>query len=67
MGILSKSTIETWILPHLTAVERGFETTVPLTEILEAILHRLKTGGENYLQKSFFSEKILSGQSLFYY
>ncbi len=30
MGILSKSTIETWILPHLPVGKRGFETTVPL-------------------------------------
>lgn len=28
MVIVSKSTIETWILPHLTIGERGFETTV---------------------------------------
>jgi hypothetical protein len=44
MGILNKSTIEKWILPHLTIVERGFETTVPLIEVVECILHRLKTG-----------------------
>jgi hypothetical protein len=25
MGILGKSTIEKWILPHLTIGERGFE------------------------------------------
>ncbi len=35
MGILSKSTIEKWILPHLTVGERVFETTVPLTEIVD--------------------------------
>lgn len=44
MGILNKSTIEKWILPHLTVGERGFATTVPLIEIVECILHRLKTG-----------------------
>lgn len=27
MGILNKSTIEKYILPHLTIEERGFETT----------------------------------------
>jgi hypothetical protein len=44
MGILSKNTIETWILPHLPVGKRGFETTVPLEEIVTAILYRVKTG-----------------------
>ena len=44
MGILSKSTIDTWIIPHLTVGSRGFDPTVPIHEIIEAILHRLKTG-----------------------
>jgi transposase len=44
MGILSKNTIETWIIQHLTVGSRGFEPTVPIHEIIEAILHRLKTG-----------------------
>ena len=44
MGIMDKGMIETWILPHLTIGTRGFDTTVPLTEIVECIFHRLKTG-----------------------
>lgn len=44
MEILNKDTIETWILPHLTIGTRGFETIVPLTEIVLAIFYRLKTG-----------------------
>ena len=44
MGILSKSTIDMWIIPHLTVGSRGFDPTVPIHEIIEAILHRLKTG-----------------------
>ncbi len=44
MGIISKDMIEKWILPHLTVGTRGFETSVPLTEIVECILHRLKIG-----------------------
>ena len=35
--------IEEWILPQLTMETRGFETTVPLTEIVECIFYRLKT------------------------
>ena len=44
MEILSKNTIETWIIPHLTVGSKGFDPTVPIHEIIEAILHRLKTG-----------------------
>ena len=69
MGILSKSTIEMWILPHLTVGERGFETTAPLIEVVEAIFHRLKTGCQwrELPTKQFFSERVLSWQSVFYY
>lgn len=69
MGIISKDTIETYILPHLTIRERGFETTAPLVEIVEAIFHRLKTGCQwrELPIKQFFSGKILSWQSVFYH
>lgn len=69
MGILNKSTIEKWILPHLTIGERGFETTVPLIEIVECILHRLKTGCQwrELPTKQFFTAKILVWESVYYY
>lgn len=69
MGILNKSTIERWILPHLTVGERGFETTAPLTEVVEAIFHRLKTGCQwrELPTNEFFSSKVLSWQSVFYH
>lgn len=69
MGILNKSTIEKWILPHLTVGERGFETTVPLIEIVECILHRLKTGCQwrELPTKQFFTTKILVWESVYYY
>ena len=35
MGILSKSTIEKWIIPNLTVGERGFEPTAPIIEIVD--------------------------------
>lgn len=41
MEIIDKSMIETWILPHLTIGQRGFETTVSLTEVVGCIFHRL--------------------------
>lgn len=69
MGIISKDTIETYILPHLTIGQRGFETTVPLSEIVEAIFHRLKTGCQwrELPVNQFFSNDVLSWQSVFYY
>ena len=61
MGILSRNTIETWIIPHLTVGSRGFDPTVPIHEIIEAILHRLKTGCQwrELPTKQFFSDTIL--------
>lgn len=69
MGILSKNTIETWILPHLPIGKRGFETTVPLEEIVLAILYRVKTGCQwrELPTKELFSATILSWNSVFYY
>lgn len=69
MGIVSKDMIEKWILPHLTVGERGFETTVSLSEIVECIFHRLKTGCQwrQLPTKAFFSNKILHWNTVYYY
>jgi transposase len=69
MGILSKNTIDTWIIPHLTVGSRGFDPTVPIHEIIEAILHRLKTGCQwrELPTKQFFSDTILSWNTVFYH
>jgi transposase len=69
MGILSKDMIEKWILPQLPVGSRGFETTVPLTEIVECILYRLKTGCQwrELPIKAFFTGKILHWNSVYYY
>jgi len=69
MGILDKAMIEEWILPHLTIGTRGFETTVPLTEIVECIFYRLKTGCQwrELPTKAFFTTKVLCWNSVFYY
>ena len=69
MGILSKDMIETWILPHLTVGSRGFEPTVPIEEIINAIFHRLKTGCQwrELPTKEFFSDKILSWNSVYHH
>lgn len=69
MGIMDKAMIEKWILPHLTIGTRGFDTTVPLTEIVECIFHRLKTGCQwrELPTKEFFTGKALNWNSVFYY
>jgi hypothetical protein len=74
MGILNKSTIEKCILPHSTIGERGFETTAPLIEVVECILHRLKTDSvgcpmsvARITNQTVFSKQILSWQLVFYY
>ena len=69
MGILSKNTIDTWIIPHLTVGSRGFDPTVPIHEIIEAILHRLKTGCQwrELPTKQFFDGTVLTWNSVFYH
>ncbi|MVM34016.1 transposase [Spirosoma sp. HMF4905] len=69
MGIMDKAMIETWILPHLTIGTRRFDTTVPLTEIVRCIFHRLKTGCQwrELPTKEFFTDKVLHWNSVFYY
>ena len=69
MGIMNKAMIEKWILPHLPVGTRGFDTTVPLTQIVECIFHRLKTGCQwrELPTKQFFSAKVLAWNSVFYY
>lgn len=69
MGIISKDMIEKWILPQLPVGSRGFETTVPITEIVECILYRLKTGCQwrELPTKAFFKQKVLHWNSVYYY
>lgn len=69
MGIMNKDMVEKWVLPHLTVGTRGFETRAPLTEIVECIFYRLKTGCQwrELPTKEFFSDKILHWNSVFYY
>ena len=69
MGIMNKDMIEKWIVPHLTVGERGFEVTTPLTEIVECIFHRLKTGCQwrELPTKEFFTNTVLSWNTVYYH
>ena len=70
MEILSKHTIEEYILPNLSIGLRGKECEIPfLTEIVSAILYRLKTGCQwrQLPVKQFFSNNILTWQGVYYH
>ncbi|NME70490.1 transposase, partial [Flammeovirga aprica] len=42
--VLDKDIIESEIIPHLPTAKRGFKTKSSLTEVVNAILYKLKTG-----------------------
>jgi transposase len=69
MGTLSKDTIEKWIMPHLPKGKRGSASRVPLTESVECIFYRLKTGCQwrEIPTQSFFSGHVLSWNTVFYH
>jgi hypothetical protein len=43
-SVLDKDIIKTEIVPYLPLAKRGFQATVPLEEIVNAVLYKLKTG-----------------------
>lgn len=67
--VLDKNAINVEIVPYLSLSERGFPPTVPLVEIVNAILYKLKTGVQwrQLPVKGFFSGKPLSWQVYHHY
>jgi transposase len=67
--VLDKDTIEMEIVPYIPAPKRGFPPTVPLSEIIDAVLHKLKTGvqWEQLPVRSLFSGKALTRQGVYYH
>lgn len=67
--VLDKDTIEMEIIPHIPLPKRGFPPTVPLVEIVNAILYKLKTGVQWHQLPTqvFFEEKALSWESVYYH
>lgn len=65
--VLDKDMIENEIVPYIPRASRGFPPTVPLCEIVIAILYKLKTGVQwNQLPvKALFEEVPLSWQSVY--
>jgi transposase len=67
MSVLSKSIISEWIVPHLIVGRRGPEISVPIEDLVMAILYRLKTGCQwRYLpMKEFFEPDAISWNSVY--
>lgn len=67
--ILDKDMIENEIVAYLPLPRRGFPPTVPLAEIVNAILYKLKTGVHWCLLPvgSLFPGKALSWQSVYHH
>lgn len=67
--VLSKDTIEMEIVPYLPTPKRGFKTGVPLYEIVNCILYKLKTGIQWHLLPilHLFSDKTLHYKTIFGY
>lgn len=67
--ILDKDMIESSIACHLPRPSRGFGPTVPLSEIVNAILYKLKSGVHWCLLPvgALFSDKVLCWQSVYYH
>lgn len=65
--VLDKDTIEMEIIPHIPAPKRGFSPTVPLPEIINCILYKLKSGVQWPLLpvESQFSKKVLHYKTVF--
>ena len=67
--VLDKDTIENEIVAYIPKTSRGFAPKVPLYEIVNAILYKLKTGVQwNQLPVKALFEKIpLSWQSVYHH
>jgi transposase len=68
-SVLDKDMIEMEIVPYIPRTKRGFPPTVPLAEIVNAILYKLKSGAQwNQLPvKALFDEKVLTWHSVYYH
>jgi transposase len=70
MEILTKGKIEQYILTNLSVGKRGKECSKALlTEVVELILYRLKTGCQWRMLplKQFFTTRMLTWQGVYYH
>ena len=69
MEVLSKDSINKWIVPRLSSGKRGRQHQVEVWEIVAAILYKLKTGCQwrQLPTKAFFVGYQLSWQGVYYH
>lgn len=65
--VLDKDTIEMEIIPYIPKPKRGFAPKVPLEELINCILYKLKTGVQWHLLpvRSLFSNQVLHYKTVF--
>lgn len=68
-SVLDKDTIEMEIVPLLPKAQRGFPPTVPLVEIINAILYKLKTGVQWHQLpvKALFERQFITWNAVYYH
>ena len=68
-SVLDKDMIEMEIIPHIPASQQGFAPAVPLAEIVNSILYKLKTDVQWHQLpvKALFEGESLSWQSVYYH
>lgn len=69
MGVLSKDSINRWIIPQLSIGKRGGKLKVEYWEVVAAILHKLKTGCQwrELPTQAYFQGYGLSWQGVYYH
>jgi len=70
MEVLSKDTIERWIVPHLSVGRRGTKLRAELWRIVAAILYRLKSGCQWSMlpvEKFFTAQHRLTPAGVYYH
>lgn len=67
--VLDKDTIEMEIVPLLPKTQRGFPPRVPLVEIINAILYKLKTGVQWHQLpvKALFEHQAITWNAVYYH
>lgn len=67
--VLDKDTIEMEIVPLIPKTQRGFPPTVPLVEIINAILYKLKTGVQWHQLpvKALFENQVIGWNAVYYH
>ena len=69
MAALDEDSIKAWIVPYLSTAKRGTKLQVEVSEIVSAILYRLKTGCQwrELPVKAFFGEQQISWQGVYHH